>query len=200
MNFVSVKGPELLSMYVGESERGLRDVFRKARQAAPCIIFFDEIDALASTRSRGGNDSGVGARVLSQLLTELDGIEELKGVFVLAATNRPDLLDPALLRPGRFDIQLEIPAARPRRRGRRSSPFTSATGRWSRATTAAWLAEQTRRLQRRADRGSLPPRGDGRRSPGRSPPAAGGRPTTWKSAASTSQAAIREISAQAVPN
>ena len=109
VNFVSVKGPELLSMYVGESERGLRDVFRKARQAAPCIIFFDEIDALASARARGGNDSGVGARVLSQLLTELDGIEELKGVFVLAATNRPDLLDPALLRPGRFDIQLDIP-------------------------------------------------------------------------------------------
>ncbi|MGO8690823.1 MAG: CDC48 family AAA ATPase [Thermoguttaceae bacterium] len=109
VNFVSVKGPELLSMYVGESERGLRDVFRKARQAAPCIIFFDEIDALASTRSRGGNDSGVAARVLSQLLTELDGIEELKGVFVLAATNRPDLLDPALLRPGRFDIQFAMP-------------------------------------------------------------------------------------------
>ncbi len=109
VNFVSVKGPELLSMYVGESERGLRDVFRKARQAAPCIIFFDEIDALASARSHGGNDSGVGARVLSQLLTELDGIEELKGVFVLAATNRPDLLDPALLRPGRFDIRMDIP-------------------------------------------------------------------------------------------
>jgi transitional endoplasmic reticulum ATPase len=108
VNFVSVKGPELLSMYVGESERGLRDVFRKARQAAPCIIFFDEIDALASARSHGGSDSGVGVRVLSQLLTELDGIEELKGVFVLAATNRLDLLDPALLRPGRFDIHLEI--------------------------------------------------------------------------------------------
>ena len=109
VNFVSVKGPELLSMYVGESERGLRDVFRKARQAAPCIIFFDEIDALAPARSHGSHDSGVGAHVLSQLLTELDGIEELKGVFVLAATNRPDLLDPALLRPGRFDIRIEIP-------------------------------------------------------------------------------------------
>jgi transitional endoplasmic reticulum ATPase len=109
VNFVSVKGPELLSMYVGESERSLRDVFRKARQAAPCIIFFDEIDALASARSGSGTDSGVAARVLSQLLTELDGIEELKGVFVLAATNRPDLLDPALLRPGRFDLRLDLP-------------------------------------------------------------------------------------------
>jgi len=109
VNFISIKGPELLSMYVGESERSLREVFRKARQAAPCIIFFDEIDALASARSTGREDSGVGGRVLSQLLTELDGIEELRGVLVLAATNRPDLLDPALLRPGRFDIQIEIP-------------------------------------------------------------------------------------------
>jgi transitional endoplasmic reticulum ATPase len=109
VNFISVKGPELLSMYVGESERGLRDVFRKARQAAPCIIFFDEIDALASTRSAGREDSGVSGRVLSQLLTELDGIEELRGVLVLAATNRLDLLDPALLRPGRFDVQMELP-------------------------------------------------------------------------------------------
>jgi transitional endoplasmic reticulum ATPase len=142
VNFVSVKGPELLSMYVGESERGLRDVFRKARQAAPCIIFFDEIDALASARSRGGNGSGVGARVLSQLLTELDGIEELKGVFVLAATNRPDLLDPALLRPGRFDIQLEIPLADRASREKifqihlRDRPVEE-------GTTAAWLADQT---------------------------------------------------------
>ncbi|MGD0896366.1 MAG: CDC48 family AAA ATPase [Thermoguttaceae bacterium] len=142
VNFVSVKGPELLSMYVGESERGLRDVFRKARQAAPCIIFFDEIDALASARSGGGNDSGVAARVLSQLLTELDGIEELKGVFVLAATNRPDLLDPALLRPGRFDLCLEIPP--PDRASRekifqihlRDRPVEP-------AATAAWLAGET---------------------------------------------------------
>jgi len=109
VNFISVKGPELLSMYVGESERAMREIFHKARQASPCIIFFDEIDALASTRSTGREDSGVGGRVLSQLLTELDGIEELRGVLVLAATNRPDLLDPALLRPGRFDIQVEIP-------------------------------------------------------------------------------------------
>jgi transitional endoplasmic reticulum ATPase len=129
-------------MYVGESERGLRDVFRKARQAAPCIIFFDEIDALAAARSQGGNDSGVAARVLSQLLTELDGIEELKGVFVLAATNRPDLLDSALLRPGRFDIQLEVPPADRATREKifeihlRNRPVEE-------GTTAAWLAGQT---------------------------------------------------------
>ncbi len=142
VNFVSVKGPELLSMYVGESERGLREVFRKARQAAPCIIFFDEIDALASARSHGGSDSGVGARVLSQLLTELDGIEELKGVFVLAATNRLDLLDPALLRPGRFDIQLQIPASDAASREKifaihlRDRPVEE-------GATPAWLADQT---------------------------------------------------------
>ena len=110
VNFIAIKGPELMSMYVGESERGLREIFHKARQASPCIVFFDEIDALASTRAGAGReDSGVGARVLSQLLTELDGIEELKGVLVLAATNRRDLLDPALLRPGRFDLQVELP-------------------------------------------------------------------------------------------
>jgi transitional endoplasmic reticulum ATPase len=142
VNFVSVKGPELLSMYVGESERGLREVFRKARQAAPCIIFFDEIDALASARSHGGSDSGVGARVLSQLLTELDGIEELKGVFVLAATNRLDLLDPALLRPGRFDVQLEIPPPDTASREKifaihlRDRPVEE-------GTTPAWLADRT---------------------------------------------------------
>lgn len=117
VNFISVKGPSLLSKYVGESERQLRDVFRKARQAAPCIIFFDEIDALIPARSSGSSDSPVTDRVLSQFLTELDGIEELKGVLVLAATNRPDRLDPAVLRPGRFDEQFEIPA--PDEAGRR---------------------------------------------------------------------------------
>jgi transitional endoplasmic reticulum ATPase len=109
VNFISVKGPALLSKYVGESEKGLRDVFRKARQAAPCIIFFDEIDSLVGTRGGGGADDFVGERVLSQFLTELDGIEELKGVLVLGATNRPDRIDPAILRPGRFDDQVEIP-------------------------------------------------------------------------------------------
>jgi len=142
VNFISIKGPELLSMYVGESERGLRDVFHKARQASPCIIFFDEIDALASTRSIGREDSGVSGRVLSQLLTELDGIEELKGVLVLAATNRYDLLDAALLRPGRFDIHLQLPLPDQKAREKifqvhlRDRPVAD-------DVTAPWLAEQT---------------------------------------------------------
>ena len=109
VNFISVKGPSLLSMYVGESERGVRDIFRKARQASPCIIFFDEIDSLVPVRSGGSSDSHVSERVLSQLLSELDGIEELKGILVLGATNRLDMLDPAVLRPGRFDEIVEIP-------------------------------------------------------------------------------------------
>jgi len=107
VNFISVKGPSLLSKYVGESERGVREVFRKAKQAAPCIVFFDEIDALVPTRG-GGDDSHVTERVIGQFLAELDGVEELNGVLILGATNRPDILDPALLRPGRFDLQLEI--------------------------------------------------------------------------------------------
>jgi transitional endoplasmic reticulum ATPase len=109
VNFISVKGPELLSRYVGESERGVREVFRKARQAAPCIVFFDEIDALVPSRGAGTADSHVAERVLSQFLAELDGVEELKGVLILGATNRSDLLDPAILRPGRFDELVEIP-------------------------------------------------------------------------------------------
>ena len=109
VNFISVKGPELLSKWVGESEKGVREVFKKARQAAPCIVFLDEIDALAPRRGGGGGESHVSERVVSQLLTELDGIEELRGVTVLAATNRPDIIDPALLRPGRFDVQVEVP-------------------------------------------------------------------------------------------
>ena len=109
VNFISVKGPALLSKYVGESERQVRDVFRKARQAAPCIIFFDELDALMPARGGAVSDTPVTDRVLSQFLAELDGIEELKGVFVLGATNRLDRLDPAVLRPGRFDEVVEIP-------------------------------------------------------------------------------------------
>jgi AAA family ATPase, CDC48 subfamily len=101
-NFISVRGPELLSKWVGESERGVREVFRRARQAAPCVIFFDEIDSIAPVRGIGG-DSMVTERVVSQLLTEMDGIQSLQGVVVLAATNRIDMVDPALLRPGRFD-------------------------------------------------------------------------------------------------
>jgi len=109
VNFMSVKGPALMSKYVGESERGVREVFHKARQAAPCIVFFDEIDALLPTRSAGSSDSHVSERVLSQFLADFDGIEELKGVLVLGATNRLDILDPAVLRPGRFDEIIELP-------------------------------------------------------------------------------------------
>ena len=107
VNFISVKGPELLSKWVGESEKGIREVYKKARQAAPCIVFLDEIDALAPQRGDGGGNH-VTERVVSQLLTELDGIQELRGVVTLATTNRPDILDSALLRPGRFDLQIEI--------------------------------------------------------------------------------------------
>jgi transitional endoplasmic reticulum ATPase len=108
VNFISVKGPELMSKYVGESERGVREVFRKAKQASPCILFFDEFDSLVPERGLGG-DSQATERVISQFLTELDGLEELKGVLVLAATNRKDLIDSAILRPGRFDFVLEFP-------------------------------------------------------------------------------------------
>jgi transitional endoplasmic reticulum ATPase len=108
VNFISVKGPALLSKYVGESERGVREVFHKARQASPCIIFLDEVDALLPMRSSSTTDSHVTERVLSQFLAELDGIEELKGVLILGATNRLDILDPAVLRPGRFDDIVEI--------------------------------------------------------------------------------------------
>ncbi len=108
-NFVHVKGPALMSKFVGESEKGVREIFKKAKQTAPCIIFFDEIDALAPKRGSGTTDSHVSERVISQLLTEMDGLEELRGVFILAATNRIDIIDPALLRPGRFDLLLQIP-------------------------------------------------------------------------------------------
>ncbi|MEJ2119008.1 MAG: AAA family ATPase, partial [Alphaproteobacteria bacterium] len=107
-NFLAVKAPQLVSMWAGESEKAVREIFRKARQVTPAIIFFDEIDALAPTRGGGGNQ--VAERIAAQLLTELDGVEELKGVFVLAATNRLDCVDPALLRPGRFDSLVELKA------------------------------------------------------------------------------------------
>ncbi len=107
-NFVSVRGPELLSKWVGESERGIREIFRRARQASPCVIFFDEIDSIAPIRGAGG-ETAVTERVVSQLLTELDGMENMHGVVVLAATNRADMIDPALLRPGRFDKIIQIP-------------------------------------------------------------------------------------------
>ena len=111
VNFLSVKGPALMSKYVGESERGVREIFKTARQAAPCIIFLDETEALLPARGVGGGDSHVSDRVLSQFLAELDGIEELKGVLVLGATNRLDMMDVAVLRPGRFDAIVEIPLA-----------------------------------------------------------------------------------------
>ena len=107
-NFISIKGPEFLSKWVGESEKAVRETFRKARQAAPCIIFFDEIDAIAPSRGGLSGDSHVTERMISQLLTELDGLEDLKDVTVIAATNRPDIIDTALLRPGRFDKLIYI--------------------------------------------------------------------------------------------
>ena len=102
-NFISIKGPELLSKWVGESEKAIREVFRKAKMAAPCIVFFDEFDSIAPSRGRYTSDSGVSEKVLSQFLTELDGLEVMKDIVVIAATNRPDILDPALIRPGRID-------------------------------------------------------------------------------------------------
>src|SRR5438132_3783069 len=108
-NFISVKGPELLNKFVGESEKAVREVFRKARQASPCIIFFDEIDSVAPTRGGSLGDSHVTERVISQFLTEMDGLEELRHVIIIAATNRPDTIDSALLRPGRFDRLLFVP-------------------------------------------------------------------------------------------
>jgi transitional endoplasmic reticulum ATPase len=109
VNFIAISGPELLSKYIGESERGIREVFKKARQAAPCILFFDEIESLVPKRGNAMGDQ-VTERVVTQFLTELDGIEELKGVMVLGSTNRPDLIDPAILRPGRFDFVFELPS------------------------------------------------------------------------------------------
>jgi len=110
VNFISVKGPQILSRYIGESEKGVRELFRMAKQASPCILFLDEIDSLTPRRTSDGSGSGVIERVIGQFLTEMDGIEDLKGVIVLAATNRIDLIDPALLRSGRFDLIFELPS------------------------------------------------------------------------------------------
>ena len=107
-NFISVKGPELLSKWVGESERGVREIFRRARQAAPCVVFFDEVDSIAPIRGMEGVNAGT-ERMVSQLLTEMDGIQELSGVVIIAATNRLDMIDTALLRPGRFDKIVFVP-------------------------------------------------------------------------------------------
>ena len=108
-NFISIKGPELLSKWVGESEKGVREIFRKARQVAPCIIFLDEVDALVPRRGSGNSDSHVTENIVSQILTEIDGLEELNNVLIIGATNRLDIVDPALLRPGRFDRVIEVP-------------------------------------------------------------------------------------------
>ena len=107
-NFIAVKGPEFLNKWVGESEKAVRETFRKARQASPCVIFMDEIDSIAPERGSGNGDSNVTERVISQMLTEMDGLESLNNVVVIAATNRPDIMDPALLRPGRFDKSIYI--------------------------------------------------------------------------------------------
>jgi transitional endoplasmic reticulum ATPase len=110
-NLIAVKGPELFSMWVGESERGVREIFKKAKQTAPTIILFDEIDALASKRrSDAGSGSHVNDTVVNQILTEMDGIEVLENVIIIGATNRPDMLDPSLLRPGRFDSKVLVTA------------------------------------------------------------------------------------------
>merc|ERR1712216_133931 len=109
-NFISVKGPELLTMWFGESEANVRDVFEKARQAAPCVLFFDELDSIAQQRGGSSGDAGgAGDRVMNQLLTEMDGVGAKKNVFIIGATNRPDIIDPALMRPGRLDQLIYIP-------------------------------------------------------------------------------------------
>jgi len=109
-NFISVKGPELLTMWFGESEANVRDIFDKARQASPCVLFFDELDSIAGSRGgHVGDAGGAGDRVVNQLLTEMDGMESKKSVFIIGATNRPDIIDPALMRPGRLDQLIYIP-------------------------------------------------------------------------------------------
>ena len=108
-NFISIKGPEVFSKWVGESEKAIREVFRRGRTAAPSIIFFDELDSVASRRGRGFGDGDASERVISQLLTEMDGMQDIHGVVVLAATNRVDMIDAALLRPGRFDKIVFVP-------------------------------------------------------------------------------------------
>jgi ribosome biogenesis ATPase len=118
-NFISVKGPELLDKYVGESERAVRALFARARASAPCVVFFDELDALAPRRGAGGADGGGGGvseRVVNQLLTEMDGLDARRDVFVLAATNRPDIIDPAMLRPGRLEKLVYVPRPAPANR------------------------------------------------------------------------------------
>ncbi|XP_037087395.1 ATPase family protein 2 homolog [Pollicipes pollicipes] len=141
LNFISIKGPELFSKWVGDSERAVRDVFRRARQSAPAVVFFDELDALAVRRGDGGAHS-VAERVLAQLLTEMDGVSALRDVTVVAATNRPDLIDPALLRPGRLDhvVHVPLPDAETRAEIARLRLASMPAGG---AVTPAWLAART---------------------------------------------------------
>lgn len=140
LNFISVKGPELLSKWVGESERAVREIFRKARQAAPALVFFDEIDSIVPSRG-SGSDSNVTERVVSQFLTELDGLVELKDVVIVAATNRPDLLDSSMLRPGRFDRLIYIPMPDMQARKRILEIYLSRMA--ASGANALWLAEMT---------------------------------------------------------
>jgi len=112
MNFISVKGPELLNMYIGESEKNVREVFERARENLPCIVFFDELDSLAPARGKGADSSAVMDRIVAQLLTEIDGVGKKPGMFTIGATNRPDLLDSALLRTGGFDKMLYLGVAK----------------------------------------------------------------------------------------
>ena len=112
MNFISVKGPELLNSYVGESEKNVREVFERAREHLPCIVFFDELDALAPARGRSSESGQVMDRIVAQLLTEIDGVGKKPGMFTIGATNRPDLLDSALLRTGRFDKMIYLGVAK----------------------------------------------------------------------------------------
>ena len=123
-NFITIKGPEVFSKWVGESEKAIREVFRKARMAAPAVVFFDEIDSLAPRRGLGFSDGGVSERVISQLLTEMDGITTLQDVVIIAATNRPDMVDPAVLRPGRFDRLIYVPEPDEKSRQRIFSIYT----------------------------------------------------------------------------
>jgi transitional endoplasmic reticulum ATPase len=140
-NFIAVKGPEFLSKWVGESEKAVREVFRKARESAPTILFFDEIDSIVPVRG-GSHDSSVTERIVSALLNEMDGIEPLHGVVIVAATNRPDMLDPALLRPGRFDRIVEVPP--PDEPARREILAIHAKGRpLAKDVDLAWLAGET---------------------------------------------------------
>ncbi|MCL5098212.1 MAG: CDC48 family AAA ATPase [Candidatus Omnitrophica bacterium] len=180
VNFMAVKGPSLLSKYVGESERQIRETFRKARQAAPCIVFFDEVDALVTARGSGSSDSYVSDRVLSQFLAEMDGIEELKGVLVLGATNRVDRLDPAVLRPGRFDeiVEVQLPEGDARKeifavhlRGKPLAPgidlagLAARTEGFSGADIASLCNQAALRAVRRALESQVPPASQSTPSP-----------------------------------